>query len=182
MRAGTSSSLFFCSVAVVIGSALAAQEKPDFSGKWVLEQPSPAPTKVAEELDVRQWTEEGISPISGQWYAFDHITIEQRFAGDEVHTYRYQIGLGGGIVGGVDANGRGRGPNGQLPHTKFSTRWEGSRLGIDTGVYSGNSPEAGPYSEISEVWSLDADTLVIARTTRSSTSEPTTITLSYSRR
>ncbi len=169
-------------VAFLLAGAVVAKEKADLSGHWVLEQPAASPATIAHELVVSQWSECQVSPVTGQSFPFDFITIEQRFAGNEIHTNRYQIGLLGGTVGGMDANGRGSGPKDQVRHTTFATRWDGARLVIETGSYSGSSPEARPYTEQREGWSLDADRLVIVKTTRSSTSDPTTTTLTYKRR
>ncbi len=68
----------------------------------------------------------------------------------------YQIGVEGGGVGPVFPTGRGTGPDTNIPRTRFSVRWEGNRLVIETGNYSGPTREAGPYPEHVEVWQLDA--------------------------
>lgn len=169
-------------VVLLLGAASIAQDKPDFSGHWVLEQPPSPPADIARELIVSHWSEWQVPDLGGQSFPFEIITIEQRSVGSERGSYRYQIGLSGGLVGGIDATGRGSGPNGQVPQTTFSTRWNGSRLAIERASYSGWNRDSGPFTELSEEWSLDADRLVIVTGMRSSTSDPTTITLTYKRR
>jgi hypothetical protein len=79
----------------------------------------------------------------------------------------------------VAAN-RGTASDVNVPQTRFSVRWDGNRLVIDTGRYSGPTREAGPYTEHAEVWQLDAGgMLILSITDRGSGIASTTNTLTY---
>ena len=155
-----------CVLALVVGGAAAAQDKPDFSGQWVLVGPNESVLNIAQELAVRQSIE----------VPFTILTVEQRFK-SEMRSQSYKIGIIGGTVS-VDRSGSGSGSR-----THFSVTWDGDRLVIETGSHSGPTPESGRYTEHKEVWSLDVrDRLVMAVTDRGSGAEPTTTTLTYQRR
>ena len=110
------------------------------------------------------------------------LTVEREFS-TGARTESYQIGVVGGVVGGVDRTGRGAGPDGQTPQTRFAVRWDRNRLVIETGTYSGPTRESGPYTEHTEAWSLDAQSrLVMTVTDRRSGAESATRTLTYRRR
>jgi hypothetical protein len=80
-------------------------------------------------------------------------------------------------MGGVAGNGRG--PN---THTRFSVRWDGDTLVIETGSYTGPTRDSGPYSEHEEIWSLDAQRrLAMTVTDRGSGTESKTVRLTYRR-
>ena len=113
---------------------------------------------------------------------FRDLTVEREFT-NGVRSESYQIGVGGGVVGGVDRTGRGTLPNGQRPETRFSVRWDGNGLVIETGNYSGPRRESGRYTEHSEVWWLDAEgRLVMTVTDKSSGAESAAQTLTYQRK
>ena len=58
--------------------------------------------------------------------------------------------------------------------------WEDNRLVINTGSYSGPTREAGPYTEHSEVWQLDAaGMLILSIVDRGSSIASTAKTLTY---
>ena len=81
----------------------AAQEQPDFTGQWVLETPVAADIDAARELSVRQWFEHATSvrdvPID-----IPHVTIERHFPSG-LRSESYQIGISGGMTGGLAAGG-----------------------------------------------------------------------------
>jgi hypothetical protein len=113
---------------------------------------------------------------------FKDLTVERSFK-TGVRSETYQIGVEGGVVGGVDRTGRGSGPRGESPQTRFAVRWDGNSLVIETGNYSGATRESGPYTEHTEVWRFDAHgRLVITVTDRRSGTESTTGVLTYRRR
>jgi hypothetical protein len=95
---------------------------------------------------------------------FKELIVVRTFA-DHTQTDTYRLGVQGGIVGGG-------------PQTRYSVRWEGNRLVIETGTYSGSTRQAGPYTEHTEEWELDAaGMLVLSRTNRRSNAEPSSDTL-----
>jgi hypothetical protein len=153
-----------------MAAGAAAQDTADFLGHWVLLNPSDVASDIAQELTVRQSFERHVNVI----------TIERR-ATSGVRSETYTIGTVGGVVGGlVSRSGRGSGPDGQIMETRFSTKWDGNRLVIQTGSYSGPTLESGPYTEHDEVWSLDPEgRLSITVTDRSSDAEPRTANLTY---
>jgi hypothetical protein len=166
---------------MLLVATVSAQDQPDFSGRWVLAAPPAAGPGVARSLTVLQ-------PIVGtNVYGapmtpfFKELTVERQFLRD-VRTDTYQIGVAG-ASSGVGATGHGSGPDVHVPETRFSVRWEGARLAIDSGVYSGPTRAAGPYTEHSEVWQLDAaGMLIVSVTDRGSGTESTTNILTYRKR
>jgi oligogalacturonide lyase len=157
------------------------QSRPDFSGNWTLTSPIDAPASIARELIVRQWVERRTS-VKGVPVESIHVTI-QRQSKTGLRSDSYEIGLQGGIVGGVEPTGRGSGPLGESPQTRFSTTWDNHRLVIETSGYSGSSRESGPYSARKEVWSLDTDDVLVLRVSEAfSGAEPVATTLTYRRR
>ena len=59
-------------------------------------------------------------------------------------------------------------------------RWDGDRLMIETGQYSGPTRESGPYLEHEEVWALDTDgRLIMSVADRDPTTGPRTTQLAY---
>ena len=64
----------------------------------------------------------------------------------------------------------------------YPLRWEGDRLHIEIGRYSGPKRDSGSYTEHSEVWWLDdEDRLLISVVDRRSEPEVPTRTLTYRR-
>ena len=164
---------------MLVAAAVAVQDKPDFSGHWVL-APSPGSgPDVARSLTVRQSiarTNVYGAPIEP---FFKDLTVEREFVSD-VRTDTYQIGVEGGTVGGMVPAGRETGSSANISQTRFSVHWEGNRLVIETGSYSGPTRDAGPYTEHTEVWQLDdAGILILSVTDRGSGIESKTKTLTY---
>jgi hypothetical protein len=159
----------------VIAGPTAAQEKPDFTGEWVLMAPYGGAMDAAPELSVRQWLEHKTS-VRGVPIDIPHVTIERQFQ-TGVRSESYQIGIVGGMTSGsISANVPG-------VRTQYAVKWDGDRLVIETGRYSGPTRESGPYSEHDEVWSLDAQgTLVMTVTDRGSGTETRTTQLTYRKR
>jgi hypothetical protein len=109
---------------LLIGIAVraAAQGKPDFSGEWILAASASVGLSVARGLTIRQRitrTNALGAPIEP---FFDELIVVRTFA-DHTQTDTYQLGVQGGVVGGG-------------PQTRYSVRWEGNRLLIETGTYS----------------------------------------------
>jgi hypothetical protein len=148
-------------LASLITGAVAAQDRPNFSGQWILVNPQDSASNTPQEITIKQE-----APL---------LSVERRFEG-LVRSETYRIGIEGGVVGGV-------GRNDHTSRTRFSVTWDGDRLVIETGSYSGPTLDSGPYTEHEEMWSLQAqDRLFMTVTERSSGVEPTTTKLIYSRR
>ena len=106
---------------------------------------------------------------------FLELTVERHFESG-TKTQAYLIGTEGGTVGGI-AGGRGISAS-----SRFSVRWDGERLRIETGSYSGPTRDSGPFTEHDEVWTLDEQgRLLISMVDRRSGAEPATRTLTYRR-
>src|SRR5205809_894516 len=114
---------------------MAAQGKPDFSGHWILETSADAAPDVPQSLTVRQPVVR--TDVHGAPMApfFKELSVERQFVTD-VRTETYQVAVGGGMVGRIRAN-PGTAADVNVSQTRFSVRWEGNRLVIDTSRYSG---------------------------------------------
>jgi hypothetical protein len=155
----------------LIAGTTAAQEKPDFTGGWVLVAPRDGAVDAAPELLVRQWLEHKTS-VRGVPVDIPHVAIERQFQ-TGVRSESYTIGIVGGTTG------RSAGANISVT-TQYAVKWDGDRLVIETVRYSGPTRESGPYSEHDEVWSLDAQgTLLMTVTDRGSRTGPRTTQLTY---
>jgi hypothetical protein len=166
-------------LSIALVATVTAQDQPDFSGRWVLEASAAAGPDVAQSLIVRQpivRTNVYGAPIPPM---FKELSVERRFV-TGARTEIYQIGAEGGAVGGVDASNRGDAAGANAPQSRFSVRWDDKRLVIGSGRYSGSTREAGPYSEHTEVWQLDAAGMLIVSTTDGGTGRASTAkTLTY---
>ena len=158
-------------LAALIGSSLAAQDEPDFTGRWVLESPSQPSPDIPAALSVRQSVVsknvrgEPMKPF------FRDITVVRELA-NRTSSETYEIGVVGGSLGGSVA--------GESPSRHFRVLWEKQVLVIESGSYTGSTPESGQWTERREAWSLDPDgRLRLAITSRSSDSDLSTVTLVY---
>ena len=168
-----------CILVLLLGQAVAAQDKPDFSGNWILVSPSDSSSNAAQAMTVREsFKRESVrgTPIDPPLIT---LSVERRFNG-AVHSEVHTIGTIGGIVGEVAGNA-GTGFGGPSEQTRFSTTWDGDRLVIEIR-YSGRPVDAGAYSEHKEVWSLDIQgALMLTVTDRALGTESTTTNLIYRR-
>jgi hypothetical protein len=166
-------------LSILVAATVGAQDKPDFSGRWILEPSTDVGPDVARSLTVRQpvvRTNVFGAPMPP---LFKELSVERQFVTD-VRTETYQIGVVGGTVGGVVPTNRAPAPNVNASETRLWVRWENDRIVIDTGNYSGSSRETGPYSEHSEIWQLEAaGRLILSITDRGSGIASTTKTLTY---
>jgi hypothetical protein len=159
-------------VAVSVVVPLVAQDTPDFSGHWVLES-SPSAADIPRALSVTMSLVrtnvrgEPMNPF------FKDITVVRELA-NGTSSETYQIGVVGGSLGGsVD---------GDFPSRHYRVVWEKQVLVIETGNYTGPTPESGQWAERREAWSLDPEgRLRLAFTSRSSGSASSTVTLVYRR-
>jgi hypothetical protein len=165
-----------CVVVVLasLGVGLIAQDKPDFSGVWMLESGSsgvdiPQTLSVSQSLVRTNVRGEPIPPF------FKDITV-RRSLPDGTHSETYQIGIVGGTVAGTADGNAGR------PRTHHRVAWEEQALVIESGSYTGAVQESGDWTERREVWSLDSNgRLHLAITTRSSVDASTTVMAMYRR-
>ena len=153
-----------------VGVFVQAQDGIDFTGRWILDSPSPASAEAPRALSVRQslattnvWGEP-MRPF------FKDITIEREVEGS-TRAETYQIGVVGGVVGGVGTGGR-----------HYAVKWEANVLVFETGSYTGQTPETGVWTESREAWSLDSDgRLHVVITTRGFNDAPRTVAVVYQR-
>jgi len=163
-------------LSMLVVAIVAAQDKPDFSGRWILESSEGAGPDVARSLTVRQTVVRTNVYGAPMPPFFKDLVVERQF-GTDVLTETYQIGIEGGTVSGLSADRR---IVPEFSQTRFSVRWENNRLVIDTGIYSGPTREAGPYTEHTEVWQLSAaGRLIVSTIDRGSGIATTTNTLMY---
>jgi hypothetical protein len=152
-----------------------AQAKPDFSGRWVLEAPVQPPPEIPRALTIQQ---PGMRASTGgePTKPSNTITVQREFPSNtSVDTY--QIGIQGGLVGGIQPDGTR-----ERLRTRHSVRWEGDTLAFESGRYTGTPSETGEWTERREEWSLDATgRLRLLIMTRSSSEKPSEITLIYRR-
>jgi hypothetical protein len=173
--------IFALAALVSATAAVVVQDPPDFSGTWMLSSATPAGA-AAPTLVVRQ-TFKRVSirgkPLERPAVS---VTIERHDQGT-VSTDTFYVGAVGGTVGGVDRNGRGTGPNGQVTRTTIASRWKGDQLALERASYSGPTRESGPYIERTETWSLDTNgELTITATERRDGRGPISITARYKRK
>jgi hypothetical protein len=133
---------------VLVAVLASAQAQPDFSGRWTLDAPSQAPPDAARVLVIEQpvmrMNDRGdsIPPM--------YVRVSVRREGPSgTTTDTYAIGTMGGVVGGVDRNGKRIGPS-----ARFEVAWRRDTLTFQTRR---DGPDAGVWSERSESWSLDPD-------------------------
>jgi hypothetical protein len=164
--------IYCCLLAAAIATPSAyAQAKPDFSGSWVLENPTQAGTDIPLALIVRQPLQRTTALGDPMVPAFLTVTVERHFQSD-VRTDTYHIGTEGGTVAGT--------PGGDRSSTGISVRWDAERLRIDTRVYP--TAASDTYTEHDEVWRLDGtDRVLITLIDRRSDSEGTSRTIAYKR-
>jgi hypothetical protein len=168
-----------CSVALVAlaSTSPTAQDKPDFSGLWVLETAAPPVPDIPRALSIRQSLVrtnvrgEPVKPF------FKDITVDREFESG-TRTETFLISVVGGVVPGLREDGS---PTGPQVHT--AVKWEGNALAIERGSHTGPTPETGVWTERREVWSLEAaGRLRVSVTSRSSVDDSRTVTLVYRRR
>jgi len=147
-----------------------AQERPDFSGTWVLVSPNGAPSNAPQTLAVdASFMRQSVrgTPINPPIVT---LTVNPR-SGNAVRPGIYTVGISGGTTSGL----RGNSPR---TESRNSTRWDGSTLVVDLAYYA----DGKLTSEHGEVWSLDGQgTLSIAVTDRIVGDPSTTATLVYRR-
>ena len=155
----------------------AAQDQPDFSGRWVLADPEQPGPDIPRTLSVRQ------SLVRTNVYGepmkpfFKDIAIDREFeSGTRSETS--MIYVVGGFVSGLTARGEPTGPSG---HSRVI--WVRHALVFESGTHTGGMPETGVWVERRETWSLETDgRLRVTISTCSSSDVSRTVTLTYRRK
>jgi hypothetical protein len=148
-----------------IATPLAAQDKPDVSGSWILESAQQPGGDVPNALTVSQ-------SMNG---SFKDIAITRTLA-NGARSDTYLIGVGGGTLSGV------RHWNDPVSRAHFNVEWQEQTLLIESGSYTRSAPETGEWAERREAWSLDSEgRLRVAIATRSSADVSTAAMLLYRR-
>jgi len=156
--------LLLCVLVVLAGHAVSAQDKPDFSGDWVLVSPMNA--DVAQAITVREsFIRESVqgTPLNSPVI---RLSVERSFDGNAItRSESFTVGMIGSILGGT--------LSGQRQQTRVSTTWSGNTLVIDSTT---SAVDGSSYSEHQEEWSLDAEGNLLLTTTdpASGTDEPMT--------
>lgn len=164
-------------LALVVGAPLAAQDKPDFSGRWVLQSPLHSALDIPRALSVRQLLVRTTARGEPMTPFFKAIAIDREFASG-TRSETYDIGIVGGVVPGLREDGSPTGPTTRHDAVK----WQGRMLVFEKGSYTGQAAETGVWAERREVWSLDrAGRLRMEIAIRSSVDPPKTVTLIYRR-
>ena len=157
-------------------AALAAQDGTDFSGRWVLVSASQPGPDVPRTLTVRQVLVRTTVYGEPMKPFFREIAIDREFESG-TRSATYSIGINGGVVPGLDKDGRPTGP-----YELHSVNWDQRDLVFESSSYTGETPGTGVWSERREVWSLQPDgRLSVAITTSGSAEKSTTVTLLYRR-
>ncbi|SRR5690349_15896297 len=170
-----------CIAVLLMMPAPSTQDKPDFSGDWILVSPLDAGLNAAQAMTVHEsFKRESVqgTPIDPPLIT---LAVDRRVNGS-VRSELYTMGTIGGTIGGVVGN-TGTGLHGHSQQTRFSTGWDRDRLVIQITNNSGHPADAGDESEHKEVWSLDAQgALLVSITDSAAGTVPTTTTLMYRRR
>lgn len=166
-----------CFAVVLMSTAaqLVAQDKPDFSGSWILESAAQSAGDIPLALSVSQSlvrTNVRGEPMKA---FFKDITVTRVLASGP-RSETYQIGVVGGSVPGRGDASRSE------PGTHHRVEWEGDVLIIERATYTGQTRESGEWTDRHEAWMLDsAGRLRVEITTRSSTDASKTAILVYRR-
>ena len=108
---------------------------------------------------------------------FKDITIERQVEGGS-RAETHQMGVVGGVVGGLTSTSRTAGS----PREHHAVKWDANALVFESGRYTGQSRETSAWTERREVWSLDSDGRPhVAITTRGSSDAPRTVSVLYQR-
>lgn len=155
---------------------VANQDKPDFSGRWVLESAAEPALETPRSLEVRL---EGLTStnVRGEPIQpfFRRIAIARELADGKVSETR-ELGIVGGTRGGLRPNTQGA-----PVWTAFGTKWEGGVLVLENSSGSGRTRDDPPWIDRREAWSLESGRLKIVITTSSSETPATSVTSFYRR-
>ena len=153
--------IFLAALGLIAPSSARAQDRPDFSGRWVLESSSTGSNAPATLIVRHAKT----------------ITIEREFSTGPTRE-THEIGLMGGFVsGGVGASG-----NQDQRRSSHSVRWEDRTLVFEQGSQVDSRTGPAEWSERREEWSVvENGRLRVTITTKSSVFDARTTTAIYRR-
>jgi hypothetical protein len=154
----------------LLAAVSAAQEKPDFSGRWVLVSSRKSDDSVARDMLVRHTPDHPDAPGGV-------LHVERGFGkSGGIESETLLIGVYSGTVNGIS---RGSTQAYPLTSSRVSITWSGSRLVIEKSSYSG----PGTAAQHVEEWSLTGkNILLITMTDRIGGSmQPKTRTVVYRR-
>ena len=138
--------LAFGFILALSGGGIAAQNQPNFSGKWVLAPEFQPSATVPRALSVQQ--EGKTTNVPGPPAS---ITVERQFADRVQLRYTEYIGVPGGVAGG--------GPGVTPRPVSRSVRWDGAALRFERTEFTAIGEV---IRRTTEVWRLDdRDRLVI---------------------
>jgi hypothetical protein len=158
-----------------------AQDKPDFSGSWILRS-DPSDADVPKALSIQQPLHrtnrlgELVTP------SYFDITIARTLpTGTSSQTF--WIGtIGGSVTGGVVGDRASGTTPRAVTRTHSRVDWEEQTLVLESFSYTGPAPETGDWSERREMISLTPNgDLRLEMTSRSSTSDRRTSVVTYRR-
>ncbi|HEX7794684.1 MAG TPA: hypothetical protein VF456_10055 [Vicinamibacterales bacterium] len=158
-----------------------AQDKPDFSGSWVLAS-GPSDADVPRALSIQQLVLRTTVRGEPMTPFFSDITITRTLAaGTSSETFKIGV-IGGSVTGGV-VGGRIPGTTPRVvTRTHSRVFWDESTLVIESGRFTGPAPETGDWSERRELLSFTPNGgLLLEMESRSSTSDRKTIVATYRR-
>ena len=159
--------------AASIGVRVLAQDRPDFSGSWVLESTT-AGADTPRSLSVRQVLVR--TNVRGEPMPPFYKDIEiTRALVDGSSSRTYQIGVVGGTVFGRPGGIEG-------PRTWHRVVWEGQALVFEHGRHTGTTPESGDWADRREAWSFDSEGRIhVTIVTRGAATHSTTVESVYRR-
>jgi hypothetical protein len=156
---------------LLFAATLIAQRGTDFSGSWVLDE---TPVRPAPDIPQRLVVQQPVTTtnLRGAPMPPAYLTLMvTRYLGDVVQQDDYQIGLSGGIVGGL----RGASTGG----SHFEVSWIGDSLWI---YNESHGPSGADIRRRGEMWRIDErGRLVIDVETRERDEPAATRTLVYRR-
>jgi len=119
--------VWIASASLAIAVSAAAQDHPDFSGRWVLVSSAVADASAARSLNIRQPVEV-TNALGAPMAPYSLELIVEREFVDRVTTETHKIGVEGGIVGGV------------------AEEWEWDSAGILVVTVTDRASDAAPKS------------------------------------
>jgi hypothetical protein len=166
------------SLAIVVSVQASAQDKPNFSGSWVLLSVSPPATdSPPRAMTVRQVLVDTTMHGQPMQPFYRDMWIGREYESRTL-SETYRIGVVGGSFPGINADGSRTG----TLRAHHAVVWDDQTLVFESGTYTGELRASGVWSERREVWTLDRDgRLRLVITTRGSDGDARTIELMYRR-
>jgi hypothetical protein len=159
--------------ALLVSDLAAAQDRPDFSGSWVLDSAAQPSADIPKTLIVRQSLAhtnvrgEPMKPF------YRTLAVTREFESG-LRSEAYLIGVSSATF---TLSGRAG-----LPRSHHGVRWEDKTLVIESGTYTGATPQTGEWTERREQWSISlTDRLQLSIINSSSRNGSSTVTLTYRR-